>query len=117
MPSGRPGKRALPMATDVAVHRDAVMPWQGSRKFTYSLMEIAQYAPFQSGVYAVYSGDQWVYIGASVDVGASLRRHLHGDNPCIRHHRPTHFAFELVPARARVSRQQALVREFNPVCD
>lgn len=92
------------------------MSWHGSRKFAYSLIEVAQYAPGRSGVYVVYSNAQWVYIGASADIGASLRGHINGDDPCIRQGRPTHFAFELVPAKRRAARQQELIREFDPAC-
>ena len=93
------------------------MPWQGSRKFEYNLLAIVQYAPVRSGIYVIYASDTRVYIGESSNVEASLLQHHNGDDLPIRRYRLTHFAFELMPAKARAARQRELIAEFKPVCN
>jgi predicted GIY-YIG superfamily endonuclease len=75
------------------------------------------YAPVRSGVYVICARDAWVYIGKSGNVEASLLQHYNGDHLSIRHHQPTHFAFELVLAQTRAARKRELIAEFEPECD
>jgi hypothetical protein len=90
------------------------MSWAGKGRFEYSLSMITRWAPAQSGVYIVFAVHHWISVGASADIGASLRRLCSGNDVVLRQHRPTHFAFELVPAARRVARRDALIQEFRP---
>jgi hypothetical protein len=92
------------------------MPWQGTEKFAFGIFTVLQKSPAQSGVYALYSGELWVYIGASQNIQVHLLTHLNGPDPCILQHAVTSFAYESVPAEALEARQMALIREFKPVC-
>lgn len=89
------------------------MSWAGKGRFQYSLPMITRWAPAQSGVYVVFAVHEWISVGESADIGASLRQLCSGNDPDFRLHRPTHFAFELVPAARRVARRDALIQEFR----
>ncbi len=93
------------------------MPWHGSRGFEFDLLSIARYAPTQSGVYGLYFGNTWVYIGGSDDIHASLLEHRNARGTCIDKHMPSRFVFEVVPAKHRVIRQRELIAEFAPACN
>jgi hypothetical protein len=92
------------------------MPWQGTEKFALGIFTVLQKSPPQSGVYALFSGERWVYIGESENIQVHLLKHLNGPDACILQNDVTSFAYESVPAESRVPRQKALIREFSPVC-
>ena len=89
------------------------MSWAGKGRFECSLSMITRWAPAQSGVYVVFAVHKWISVGESANIGASLRRLCSGNDPDFRQHRPTHFAFELVPAARRVARRDTLIQEFR----
>ncbi len=93
------------------------MPWQSSTWFPYEVSSVVTAAPRKSGVYAIRNKDAWVYIGEARDIQVRLLEHLNGDVPGIVREQPTHFSFELVPARDRVERQDTLIQELRPVCN
>jgi predicted GIY-YIG superfamily endonuclease len=92
------------------------MPWQGSERFDYDLTSSQLNTPTAWGVYVTRARGTWVYIGESGNLLSRLLQHLNGENPCLAQHRPTHFAFALVPADTRRTRQQKLIQRFQPVC-
>ncbi len=55
--------------------------------FTFDRATIIANAPTQSGVYAIYNRDSYVYFGEGKDIEARLLAHLNGGNPCILLHR------------------------------
>jgi predicted GIY-YIG superfamily endonuclease len=87
--------------------------------FVFNDASIRMNAPAQSGVYALYRADAWVYIGESENIRKRLLEHLNGvgDNAGILAARPTGFAFELWPAHQRVARQDALIAELRPIAN
>lgn len=93
-----------------------IMPWQGTKKYAFGIFTVLEKSPTQSGVYALFTGDEWVYIGAARNIQVHLLTHLNGPDPCILRHHATSFAYETVPAEALVARQEALIQEFRPVC-
>jgi hypothetical protein len=74
-------------------------------------------APSDSGVYALYSGQDYIYIGESGDIKTRLLHHLNGDNPCINANKPSSFSYEVSPEHQRVTRQNDLILEFRPLCN
>ena len=88
------------------------MPWQNNGGWTLNEASVKASAPAQSGVYALYTSQKWVYIGESQDIRNRLLEHLRDDR--IMRHGPTSFSYELHPASSRVARQDALIAELNP---
>jgi len=89
------------------------LPW-----FHWNYASITANAPQASGVYAIFNGQNWIYVGESGDIRARLLQHLNGDIPCIIQNAPTGFQFELVAGQPqRVARQNQLIVALNPICN
>lgn len=93
------------------------MTWNNPNKYQFNEAAIKVYAPPRSGVYALYTGQQWVYVGESADIQARLLQHLGCHSPCISRMSPTTFSSELVPAHQRVARRHRLILELRPLCN
>lgn len=63
------------------------------------------------GVYGLFAGNRWIYIGQGV-IRDRLLAHLNGDNSCITQNQPTHFVYEFPPYSE--SRERELIRELGP---
>jgi hypothetical protein len=72
-------------------------------------------APAASGIFGVSNASEWIYIGESDDIRASLL-HLQGDSALLNRG-PTGFVFELCSPAARLARQVRLIGEYEPVCN
>ncbi|HSB70861.1 MAG TPA: GIY-YIG nuclease family protein [Candidatus Methylomirabilis sp.] len=92
------------------------MSWNGTEKFPLGTFTVLEKAPPESGVYALYAGRKWVYVGQSENIQLRLLRHLNGPDACIITHDVTSFAYELTPAEARLTRQDELIAEYRPAC-
>jgi len=93
------------------------MAWSGSNRFGFNEGWIRIYAPAGSGVYAIYAGERWLYIGETGDIRGELLLHLAGEIPCVAQHNLTHFAFQSVSSGDRVARQRELIAEYRPACN
>lgn len=87
------------------------------RRHRFARESIELNAPESSGVYGLFSA-LWIYIGEADNIRARLLEHFDGDDhdPCIAHHQPTGFAFELIPPADRGRRQEQLIKELLPIC-
>jgi len=86
--------------------------------FPWNHASIASNAPIAAGVYAIFNGQNWIYVGESGDTFTRLLQHWNGDNPCITRNAPTGFQFELVASQPqRKSRQDQLILLLHPVCN
>lgn len=84
--------------------------------YAFGFRAVQDKAPNKSGVYTIYTSQQWLYVGESEDVKESLFRHLNEASACMARLGPLSFSFEVVPAAARLGRQQALVAALAPAC-
>ncbi len=91
------------------------MSWYGNN-FPYTAQAIAMNTPNKSGVYVVWRTGTAIYVGESNDLARSLLAHQKAQNTCINNETPTTCGFELVAANTRVSRQNKLIAELNPIC-
>lgn len=85
--------------------------------YRYNRASIIANAPQVSGVYAIFHGREWTYVGEGEDIRVRLLAHLNGDNRCITNSAPTGFQFEQWPASQRVARQDQLILALNPACN
>ena len=85
------------------------------RKYRFRRESIMLEAPESSGVYGLYNA-VWIYIGEGDNIRSGLLTHFAGDHPCINRHKPSGFAFELVPPEDRFRRREELVNELQPTC-
>lgn len=85
--------------------------------FHFRRESVTAHAPRAAGVYALWSKEFWIYVGASSDIQDRLLHHLARDNECITQGRPTAFGFELIDDPVeRAARQMALIRDLMPLC-
>jgi len=95
------------------------MPFD-STDFPFAEKGIADYATTGSGVYGICNATDWTYIGEAKDVEAGLYAHLRGESDqsaCILRQKPTTYAFERCDAITRMTREKALLRELDPICN
>jgi hypothetical protein len=94
------------------------MPWTGTHVWPFTKHGILANTPNASGVYALWTGDTWVYIGESNDMLRRLLELFASPRPCIAEYVRLVFGFELVQTEAlRVARQDQLIRELVPACN
>ena len=84
------------------------------RSFTLSAVRV--YAPPMSGVYGISNAREWIYIGASDDIQASLLSHLKELQTNLMKRDPTGFVFEVCSHANRPARLNRLVAEYGPAC-
>lgn len=74
-------------------------------------------APALSGVYGISNAREWLYIGETDNIQATLLSHLQqGDSELMRT-RPTGFVFEVCDPAGRAARHLRLVFEYEPRCN
>ena len=93
------------------------MSQQAPGRLPYDLHTITQNAPPQSGIYAIFSPSECLYIGASDDICASLLEIYYEDQPHLHDKHLSHFSFDLVSSGDRGARQTDRIRELRPVCN
>jgi hypothetical protein len=74
-------------------------------------------APAASGIYGISNAREWIYIGESDNIQASLMHDLEKGDSALLKRFPTGFVFELCVAADRQSRQDRLSLEYEPVCN
>jgi hypothetical protein len=90
------------------------MPFDNDKPWAFNRETIESFNAGQTGVYAIYNAQQWIYIGQG-DIRRCLLNHFGGDIATIAVHSPTHFRFE-VTADSN-NRERQLLREYAPVCN
>ena len=74
-------------------------------------------APSASGIYGISNAREWIYIGQSDNIQASLLHDLQKGGSALLKRFPTGFVFELCDAAQRRARQDRLILEYEPVCN
>jgi excinuclease UvrABC nuclease subunit len=96
------------------------MPFSSTTNYSFSESGIATYAPRQSGVYGIFNSAEWIYIGEAKDIEGRLYEHLRGQSDQsirILRRKPTGYVFERCDTATRITRETALIRELDPVCN
>ena len=91
------------------------MPFENHGNRSFTSMSVGKNAPRASGVYGLADAHRWIYIGESADIQAELLRHLQEPHAFLRQHPPSGFTYELTTAEQRISRQNQLVVELEPI--
>jgi excinuclease UvrABC nuclease subunit len=96
------------------------MPFKDDFNLGFNEANIARYAPKESGVYGIYNGSDWLYVGEALDMEVRLYEHIRGQSDQsarILPLKPTGFIFERCPAHLRKAREAELIRELDPICN
>lgn len=90
---------------------------KASASFSYELYSITRNVPPLSGVYAIFSRTDCMFVGESDDICASLLEHYFEADRGLDERELTHFTFELASSETRVERQNDYIRQLAPLCD
>ena len=93
------------------------MPFEEFGTFVFAPEAILEDAPSASGVYAIFTPEHWVFIGASDDVRQALFQLLNSPDPCFQQYGPLSFSCELAAASKRAELLDTLIAELRPVCN
>jgi hypothetical protein len=93
------------------------VPFPQENSFAFTPVSVRAHAPAASGIYGIFNGSQWIYVGAGDDIQKTLLAHLRDTEVCIRRFNPTGFSFELHAEASRGTRQESLIRELGTQCN
>jgi hypothetical protein len=93
------------------------MPFQHAAGYSFSAVSVRKNAPALSGVYGISNDHEWIFVGASDDIQAALMLHLRETGTLLQARTPMGFVFELCGPSDRITRQNRLVLEMEPVCN
>ena len=91
------------------------MPFENCAAHTFSLVSVQKNAPASSGVYGLSNAQEWILVGETDNIKATLLEHLRGTHTVPLERVPTGFTFELRAFYERVARQDRLILELQPV--
>jgi hypothetical protein len=93
------------------------MPFEQFTPRSFTSVSVRANAPNASGIYGISNAREWIFIGASDNVQASLLRELQQSDSALLKRGPTGFVFELCDVEQRRARQDRLILEYEPVCN
>ncbi len=73
------------------------MSWKGTAKFALGIFTVLAKAPADSGLYALFTRDEWIYIGETENIQVQLLQLLNSPGPLVLRYGVTSFAYECVP--------------------
>ena len=84
---------------------------------SFTAVSVQKNAPDSSGVYGLSNGLEWIFIGEASNIRARLMEHLNEVDTVLARRSPTGFMFEVCSPDERITRHDALVRQFEPFCN
>jgi hypothetical protein len=93
------------------------MPFEQFTPRSFTPVSVRANAPTASGIYGVSNAREWIFIGETDNIQASLLQDLQQGNSALLKRLPTGFVFELCVAAERRARQDRLILEYEPVCN
>jgi hypothetical protein len=93
------------------------MPFDQFTPRSLTSVSVRSNAPAASGIYGITNAREWLYIGETDNIQASLLGHLQESESALMRKRPTGFVFEVRGVADRSARQDRLMLEYEPVCN
>ncbi len=93
------------------------MPFEQVIPLSLTVNAVRSLAPALSGVYGVSNGREWIYIGETDNIRATLLDHIGQSTSDVMTRKPTGFVFEACVKDRRTTRQDRLILEYEPVCN
>ncbi len=93
------------------------MPFDRFVPYTFSHISVQKNAPASSGVYGLSNAREWIFVGETDNIRATLLRHLEETHAPLLERAPTGFSFELCAPYNRPARHERLTQEYDPVCN
>ena len=92
------------------------MPFEQFTPRSFTPVSVRANAPAASGIYGISNAREWIYIGETDNIQASLLSGLQRDS-LLQQRGPTGFVFELCAPAGRLARHGRLILEYGPVCN
>lgn len=92
------------------------MPFEQFTPRSFTPVSVRANAPAASGIYGISNAREWIYIGETDNIQASLLNGLQRDS-LLQQRGPTGFVFELCAPAGRLARHERLILEYGPVCN
>ena len=93
------------------------MPFEQGPARSLTVTSIRANAPAASGIYGISNAREWIYIGATDNIRASLLSHLREGGSALMKRLPTGFTFEVCAPAGRPARLDRLVLDYGPACN
>lgn len=93
------------------------MPFEQFTPRSFSPASVRTNAPAASGIYGISNVLEWIYIGETDNIQASLLRALQETDSAVLKRGPTGFVFEVCDPIDRLARHNRLILEYEPVCN
>ena len=93
------------------------MPFDRPTPRSLTPVSIRANAPTGSGIYGISNAREWIYIGETDTIQATLLSHLQELDTFLMDRHPTGFVYEVCDRARRSARQDRLVLEYEPACN
>ena len=93
------------------------MPFEQFTPRSFTPVSVRTNAPAASGIYGISNAREWIFIGETDNIQASLLHDLRRNDSELLKRSPTGFVFELCEAAERRARHDRLIVEYAPVCN
>ncbi len=93
------------------------MPFEQFTPRSFTPISVQVNAPAASGIYGISNAREWIFIGETDNIQASLLQDLRKGDSALLKRSPTGFVFELCDVADRRARQDRLILEYEPVCN
>lgn len=94
------------------------MPFENSVAHAFSATSIRSHAPAGPGVYGISNAREWILIGSSQNIQATLMEHLRERDTFLAERRPTGFVYEMCQSSdVQAARQHRLIEQYAPICN
>jgi hypothetical protein len=93
------------------------MPFEQFTLRSFTPVSVRANAPTASGIYGISNAREWIFIGGTDNIQASLLHDLQQGASALLKRSSTGFVFELCGAAERPARQDRLILEYEPVCN
>lgn len=93
------------------------MPFEEFTPRSFTAVSVRTNAPVASGIYGVSNAREWIYIGETDNIQASLLDELRQRDSAVLKRYPTGFVFEVCVPTERPARLNRLIVEYAPVCN
>ena len=93
------------------------MPFEHFTPRSFTRVSVRANALAALGIYGISNAREWIYIGETDNIQASLLSDLQHVDSTLLKRCPTGFVFELCDPAGRLARHDRLILEYEPVCN
>lgn len=93
------------------------MPFEQVSPLTFNVNTVRMRAPTSSGIFGLSNAREWIFIGVTDNLQATLLGLIDDDDAALMQHQPTGFVFERSGNAQRSARAQRLIGEYNPAAN